>query len=290
MIETDINFEKLNSYINNLIKKDLCTREMKCCPHCKSEKYIKYGTYKKVQRFKCKLCKKTFSFSTGFIWSYSKKKPEKWVEFLELMLENRTLRACDKKLKINLGTAFYWRHKLLYSFIANHKIEIISGDIHLGKGVIKENFKGCRNILSSERNEIWIAALKGDNDNLLFEPVCKKYWNMKSFNEKVYTKINEESYIIPYSDRYMEIVAEKHNKVSNKDVEEEDRIRFFRVNFKLWIRRFRGIGTKYLKGYLEWFVLINLKRKINYLNLYDIFDNKSCFIKSENIREVELQF
>jgi len=163
VIETDVNFEKLNSYINNLIKKDLCSREIKCCPYCKSERYIRYGTYKKVQRFKCKLCQKTFSFSTGFIWSYSKKKPEKWVEFLELMLENRTLRSCARKLKINLGTAFYWRHKLLHSFIDNNKVESISGDIHLGKGIIKENFKGCRNILSSERNEIWIAALKGDS-------------------------------------------------------------------------------------------------------------------------------
>ena len=63
---------------------------MKCCPICESIHYIKHGLYKEIQRYKCKDCNKTFSKTTNSLWSYSKKSPELWIEFIELMVEKKS--------------------------------------------------------------------------------------------------------------------------------------------------------------------------------------------------------
>jgi len=100
LIQEDLYLKQLKVYINSLLKKDIYkSRNIYCCPICGSIKYIKYGSYDEIQRYKCKECKKTFSKTTNSLWSYSKKTPDKWIEFIELMMEKKSLRFCAEKLK-----------------------------------------------------------------------------------------------------------------------------------------------------------------------------------------------
>ncbi|WP_297417493.1 transposase [Clostridium sp.] len=80
--------KKLELHTNEVLKKNIYKNlNIRCCPICGSEIYIKYGSYKGIQRYKCKKCNKTFSNTTNSLWSYSKKNPKLWIEFLELMIE-----------------------------------------------------------------------------------------------------------------------------------------------------------------------------------------------------------
>jgi Transposase and inactivated derivatives len=115
LIRKKVKAKKFKFHINEFIKDSLYkNKKIDSCPICGGKKYIKHGTYKGIQRYKCKECMKTFSTSTNSLWSYSKKDLNIWIKFIELMIKRRSLRFCAKKLNINLATAFYWRHKILH--------------------------------------------------------------------------------------------------------------------------------------------------------------------------------
>ncbi|CAI3620007.1 transposase [Clostridium neonatale] len=273
MIQEDVNFEKLEGHFGKLLKCDIyknrCIDE---CLYCKSKNYIKFGTYKGIQRYRCKECEKTFSKTTKSMWSYSKKQPEVWVKFVELMLQKKSLRACAKILKINIRTAFIWRHKIMRELTSDVMAEHLEGKVFIAKTIEKENFKGCRKITVLERKNIWIVAARDRRDSMIAMPVCMQFWNEDNFNKIIYSKITEDSYIVPDNDRYMMNIAKNHNKGIVLNSKLEKSVRNFRRNLRNWIGIFRGVATKYLEGYLSYFVLFNVYRKFNSLDLtYNLY-------------------
>ena len=288
MIRKKVKLKKLKFHINNFIKDEIYkNRKIECCPICGENRYIKYGMYKQIQRYKCKECGKTFSKTTNSLWSYSKKDLNKWIEFIELMMKRKSLRFCAHKLNINLATAFYWRHKILQGLKIDSILKRLTGDIHINKTILKENFKGSRNVVIKERRRnIWIIAAKGDEDSMLVMPIFKDCWNWNVFEDKIYSKIEKKSYIVAYKDRYIQIKAKKHNKKLVKEFKEDDRIIYIVANLRKWIGKFKGVATKYLEGYLSFFVLFNLDRKMDYIDIVSYLSLKNSFIKT---KEIELQ-
>ena len=284
MIHNDENLEKLDQHINNLLRKDIyLNKKIDCCPICKENNYIKYGKYKEIQRYKCKDCNKTFSKTTNSLWSYSKKVPNKWMEFLELMLEKKSLRICAKRLNISLVTAFYWRHKVLYGLKLNKIPHKLSGTIYVTKWIMKENFKGCRKITTPKRRNIWIIAAKGKEDSILAIPICKDLWDLSKFKEKIYSQFEKDSYIVAYGDRYLSLFEKEHNKRTLPGIIGEDRIKFWGHNLTTWLSTFCGISTKYLEEYLSFFVLFNLDKNIDYIDMMYRLSIGNRFIKTQKI-------
>ena len=267
MIQEDINFEKLRKHTEHLLKYDIynnrCINE---CPNCSGKNYIKFGKYKGIQRYKCKGCDKTFSKTTKAVWSYSKKEPDKWVKFIELFLKKSTLRACSKILKINIRTAFIWRHKVMEAMITEIMAEKLEGKVFITKAMQKENFKGCRNIKTSERENIWIVGARDRRDSMIIVPICRRCWDKRSFDKLIYSKIEKNSYIVSDYDQYMMNVAKKHNKGIVLNSYKEECMKNFRGNLKRWIGGFKGVATKYLERYLSYFTIFNVHRKFNSLD------------------------
>jgi len=143
LIEKNVNSKKLKENINSLLKNDIYkNRNIECCSSCGGKKYIKYGSYKGIQRYKCKECRKTFSNTTNSLLSYSKKDINIWIEFVELMIQKKSLRFCAKKLKISITTAFYI---LFYLDKVFNYIDIISY-LSLSKRFIRTKEIGVYNI------------------------------------------------------------------------------------------------------------------------------------------------
>jgi len=82
------------------------------CPHCDSSNYYKNGKDKGSRRYKCKDCNRTFTEYTG-TWINGIHQKELIPAFLRTMERSLSLKKTSKELKINEGTAFTWRHKLL---------------------------------------------------------------------------------------------------------------------------------------------------------------------------------
>jgi len=290
LIQVDNLSQKNENYKCELFRKSLYENRkanINCCPICGYTKYIKYGSYEGVQRYKCKNqeCNKTFSLATGCVWSYSKKGLEKWCEFLELMVQNKTLRACAFKLNINLGTAFYWRHKIIHAMTVKGIPTSLFGNVHMTTLKMKENFKGTRNICTTERKRIWIISASGEDDLMFSLPICKDLWSIKAFNKMIYPKIKKTSYIKPYYDRYIYAIAKKHNKnIVKLEADIEIKIQNIRGSSSIWFERFRGIATKYLKGYLCWFIISYKKKVVNSFNIISELAKEFTYISTKELR------
>ena len=268
MVKVDIDFNKLEDHENYLLKNNIYNkRKVDECPHCKSKIYIKYGKFNGIQRFKCKECKKTFSLVTNSIWSYSKKKPSKWFEFCELILEKKVLRECSDALNISITTAFLWRHKVLESLKKIQSTVMLRGNINMIKTSTKENFKGNRNICTDVREKVLVLSANDNMDAMLSLPLCKRVWSFKAFELRVLPRISEGSNIIPYGDRYVYLAAKKYGANSDDGISANDEImQNFSLIIKNWFKKFNGVATKYLSNYLSWFIIFCKKEVFNYID------------------------
>lgn len=83
------------------------------CPFCGSVHIVKNGHRSGRQRFACRDCRKTFGLTHGTILHQSKKVLAVWSLYVNCMMERMPLRRTAKTCRINLATAFVWRHKIL---------------------------------------------------------------------------------------------------------------------------------------------------------------------------------
>lgn len=280
LIKTDKYFKQLNIHISTLLKNDIYkNRHIEACPTCGEKRYIKYGSYNGIQRYKCKECGSTFSNATNCLWSYSKKEPTKWIQFIEYILERKSLRFCAEKLEISLVTAFYWRHKVLHGLTFSSVPEKLSGNVYIQRKLLPENFKGSKNITTNKRHNIWVIAAKGDYDSLIAKPISRGFWDLPSFNKKIYYLIDKKSYIIPYGDRYISLVANKHNKKRIKIVQDDNKLKFFHNTLGLWLKKYHGVATKYLEEYLSLFSLFIIEKQINSMGMFNQLSSGDKFIK-----------
>ena len=63
MIEVDKELNNLNKYLNEILKPNIYANrksEIKSCPSCGCSRYIKYGFFKGIQRYRCKECGNLF--------------------------------------------------------------------------------------------------------------------------------------------------------------------------------------------------------------------------------------
>ena len=100
------------------------------CPHCSSKKIVKNGHKDGIQRFKCKECGKTFTYTNNTILFSSKKDINTWIKFCECLMNKFSIRKCAEICNINTHTAFNWRHKVLDA------LQNMQSEVHL-KGVIE---------------------------------------------------------------------------------------------------------------------------------------------------------
>lgn len=95
------------------------------CPHCHENTINRYGKKGGMQRYQCKQCRKTFTATTNTPLARLRFK-EKWINYIEGMLQSKVLRQSARENKINLKTAFRWRHRFL-QLPAQLKAKLLEG-------------------------------------------------------------------------------------------------------------------------------------------------------------------
>lgn len=269
--------------------KEMRVSVIKACPYCNNIKFIKYGKYNNIQRYKCKECSKTFSLSTNTPWSYTKKNMQMWIKYIDLMFNCNTLKECANKLSIHITTAFAWRHKILHSLVSLNLPHSMKNYISMRKLMEKESFKGNKNMPVGERKKIWVIAGEDECDNYLAQPICKEYWDKESFIKKVYTKFKEDSTLHSYGDRYLEIICNNHNGKKEKEENIEIREKLFGnvFSFQKLKKRFYGIASKYLKHYLYFGNIFMCHNQYSYLSLFLKLNNMNTYIRGVDLKLID---
>lgn len=260
--------------------------QVNSCPHCTSAKFIKYGKYLGVPRFMCKCCKRTFSSRTNTPWYYSKKSDEDWKLFCHMLINGESLACCAMALKINIATAFFWRHKILRAVKSVTDPESLSKHIFMFNYFIKESFKGSRKSPCYPREKLWVIMSADTCDNNFSLPYCKNSWNKSAFEKNVYTKFEAKAYISTSGNNYLRGIALQHNKKLKlpSDVITKDTIMNFLFTYKKIMSQTRGVATKYLIQYFALAKLYCLNRKFNISSILCSSYNSEAYIKSHNIK------
>ena len=334
MINVDYELNEIKQYKEKLIKQDIYKTEnikmYECCPYCGFKEFIKYGRYKGIQRYQCKneKCRKTFSNTTCSIWKNLKHCPEKWMHFVELMCEERTLKQCSIILNISITTAFNWRHKIFHSIENHYKPDSFKESVSVTDYYIPRCYKGSRNknYTENQKKENKINRMFGfvpydvsilvacENDELPSITVKPGVKNLcEEFENDVLNKVENGCYIHLYN--FFGDMIEKQTMEYNKKLKKSIKKKFgFKIynnrigiphmkdNFQSsntikkytaavnsWSYRFKGIATKYVQHYNSFFSLINSTKALGYMDIFFEVLKNGCYISVKQLRNTHVE-
>lgn len=264
------------------------TGDERRCPHCGNGKSVACGKVDSLQRFRCKHCGKSFNALTGTPLARLRKK-ECWLDFGQSLSEGETVAASAERCGVALSTAFRWRHRFLTSKAAS---QILTGIVEADETFVLLSYKGSRAWerakrglpvadlpdrkarkrggkamkpgLSHEQVPVLIAADRsggtisavlpvdsGDAIKAVLDPVLSKDALLVTDGGKALARCATE----------MKVSHEVLNQSAGERVRGELHIQTVNSRhgrLKDFLRRRRGVATKYLDNYLRWFHLIGM--------------------------------
>lgn len=248
------------------------------CPHCSHPKYVRFGKDKGALRYKCKSCQRSFTEYTG-TWMAGIHKKEKIVDYLKLMIQEKSLDKIVLELGINKKTAFDWRHKILAS-LSNKDEDFFSGITESDESFMLRSEKGMKVeyrkprkrggkskkrgiskdqvaiIVTQDRNsllDLSVATLgritKADIENAIGQRIKKEKTILCSDSHHSYKSFAKKAEV-----EFHPINAPKGERV--KGAFHIQHVNSTHNRIKKWIgNTFWGVSTKYLQQYLNWYIL-----------------------------------
>ena len=261
-----------------------------CCKKCNRKLYKNGKTKTGVQKYICPSCKKTFSETTNTVIYHSKLPFDVWSNVIDNLLNGFSLRRIAEENNISVLTSFRVRHKVLLAlntFIKNIKL---SGEIQSDEKYFSINLKGTktknmprfskkRTSVSSpyrgiSHHKICVVSSIDENDNLLLQitglgrcttnmlenSLGKKLENAKSINAD-----SASAYQDFCSNHNLNLYAVPSGFHSSGTINIAE-INGVHSQLEIWLSKFRGVSTRHLQEYLNWFTYIFMMKKRFNLN------------------------
>ena len=289
-------------------------KEKNICPYCNSESVVKNGHNKnKVQIYKCKNCNRKFNENSKTLVSHSKLNYEQLSTFFKCMDDKLSIRKTAKKMGVNKATVFLLRHKVLDCISNIRKKMKLKGTVEADETYESINLKGTKKDkmprFSKHRSskggskrgisnhQVCIASAIDEDDNCFLEivgtgPITTEQVE-KVFKEKV---AFVKTFITDCKSSYEKFIREKNIKLEqvksgtyvNSKGYNLANINSLHSEFSTFLSHFRGVSTKHLQHYLDWF---SFQKLINYtveiikqpLEMMKKSIANNCNINSNNI-------
>lgn len=294
-----------------LARKEFFENEVQKCPHCESKNYIGYGIDKGSKRFKCKECKRTFTEYTG-TWLARLHDKHLAGKYVELLFEEKGICKISEELDIAIQTSFNWRHKFLSAF-ENIDTEKFKGVTESDEAFFLFSEKGKKEIekreprhrggksekrgISNEQVAVIVTADRKQELDLKVATMGRI--KRKDIENAIGNRIGNDTILctdchVSYKSFALSKKIEHHTiKASIKEYVKEKVYHVQTVNsldsrLKPWINiHFRGVATKYLQNYLNWFKFKQLLKKTS--EKLKTFLYKSFFEKTawRNFKAIE---
>lgn len=273
---------KVNNSNNETHKEET----VESCPYCSSGLLSKNGHRGVQQRYKCKTCHKTFTSISGSCF-HGIKKRDKFEEYSTLMFDqNYTLQTMAKKIDISIQTSFDWRHKILSSLNTEHKE--FNGITEIDDVWFLYSQKGRKGLKYSRKRGG--SKRKGDNKFQVKMLITADRQTTKDFSVTKIGRISKSDLERKVGGRFNNsctLVSDKHRSISAFAKSEH----IPHVNFKasehtaggefhvqtvnnlasrvkaIVNHQFRGVSTKYLQNYSNWFAMNEKMKSVENKNL-----------------------
>lgn len=253
------------------------------CPHCSSDRVVRYGNYRVSKRYLCRSCKKTFTDLTSTALHYIHDK-EKFIYAAKLMLSGKTLEETARKVKVSVPTAFSWRHRVL-SILKNIEDDSLSGIVEADDTFFLHSQKGDKDIgrkprkrggkskkRGISRDQVCVVVARDRDRHTLSDIATFGRPSADEIGRLLGDRLSGKSVLL--TDRhpsfgrfakdngigYINLDLGK-GKRTLKGIYHIQNVNSYHSRLKNWIYRFKGVATKYLSNYLHWFEFIDTVAK-----------------------------
>lgn len=228
--------------------------ETLACPNCYNTSYRKHGKDSGSQRYLCKTCRKTFKATTGtpVHWLQKKHLIDKYIQSIE---KGHSIRKAAREVGIATSTSFAWRHKLLASLSVlpeTRYTNAVSGlklikQGYSAKGRRKQAEKcqlPTKSLLVYQSNHLKLIKLDSQKPVMSLVKLLKEHYTRSTLYSKPDRIINNA------------IKHTQSKKLSEKIIKEKVNGRILCCCNRLiqWMKRFRGVASKYLQQYWNWYI------------------------------------
>jgi transposase-like protein len=301
----------INDYIREIRERRFAIKPH--CPYCGSPHIVGFGKYRGRQRYLCKDCGKTYNDLSASPMAGTHY-PEKWPEFIELMLQGAVLRKVAEALDIHISTAFYWRHKVLNAlsaFTPNNLKGIVESDEKLflesnkGRNQVKRYGKrqarqrgGKASMRGISREQVCIIVAMDRNGEIVSKVTGRGRVSAKAIAAAIGPYIPEDAILCADAAKNYTLFAKerglKHYKVNSSNgrhvidkVYHIQHVNSYHSRLEEFINyHFKGVATKYLDKYLGWKRFIELHRGFDKVALKK--DLLTLIFKPDCITTVEM--
>jgi len=251
--------------------------DQRCCPHCQGTTLYRHGAANGLQRFRCRACGRTFNCLTGTPLARLRLKA-KWLDYLDCMLDSRTVRKAAAKLAIARNTSMRWRHRFLSATKADRPA-CLSGIAEADETFLLESQKGARKMKRPARKRGGKASKPGISNEQVCILVARDRsghtWDFVTGRgplTKAQLHLHLPAILMP--DTLLVTDANKAYRAFAKEagvahdfvnVSAGERItrqasgaihvqnvNAYHSRFHGWLHGFRGVATRYLPNYLGW--------------------------------------
>ena len=291
--------------------------EINCCKKCGCVLHKNGKTKTGIQKYICSGCKSTSSATTDTIICHSKLSFEIWSNVIDNLLNGFSLRRIAEENNISLLTSFRLRHKVLFALKSFIKSIKLSGKIQSDEKYFSINLKGTKpqnmpryskkrtSIISPYRgishHKICVVSSIDENDNLLLEIVGLGRCTTNMLKDSLGLKLNNAKSINADSaSAYQEFCNEYKLELNaipsgfhSDGIFNISEINGVHSQLETWLSKFRGVSTRHLQEYLDWFVYVFIMKKRFLLNKiktesYSKILIDTNYIKSNDIFKVNM--
>lgn len=245
------------------------------CPYCGHSALTKYGKVKNIQRYKCKTCKRTFreTHGTPLFRLHKVKKIEKYLKALRLGM---SVRKAAKYVGISAPTSFTWRHKFLSSLKPKEFIDCNESDANMQVTTMEYSAKGRKK--APEKNQEPTKTLITQRQGQLCLYKLDSQKPAKNASE-ILRQSRIPNYIVGVASKLLNSAikhAGDNKKVDLPSIVKESKNELCKQLHELneWMERFKGVASKYLQQYWNWYLTLNNLKSI--INNNVIFAERCC--------------
>jgi transposase-like protein len=259
------------SRLSDLLKQQE-EKKIFACPDCNSTEIIAKGYRHAIRKFKCKSCGRNFSSTTNTAL-YKIHKKEKWEAYLQCMEDGLSIRKAAKRVGISMQTSFDWRHKVLERLGRLHadKLEGIAeademffmysekGSKNLDRPARKRAGKRISqdmvNVLVGLDRKGHLIAKNNGRGGLKREAVNKTLSGKFAPGTTLCTDGSPALIGLAKREKlaHKAIIGSKNMVLKNKAYHIQT-VNAAHTQIRTDMAKFRGVATKYLQNYLNWFV------------------------------------
>lgn len=236
------------------------------CPHCAAGTIQRWGSFSGRRRYRCLACGRTFSDFTNTPLAHLKR-IDRWPAFCRCMLRSLSVRRTASILELDKHTAFRWRHRIL-RVVRRSDVDPLGHWVCFDETWFPYSEKGQRSRAGRARGEpagatyrvrtqVWVFVARDAVGRTASGVVGPRRPSAADLEAAMASRLLSGSQLLSPVGPYGAVarLADRIGASYRRAATYSGALRAVRdhiVVLRRWIRRFRGVATRYLNNYLAW--------------------------------------